>query len=271
MDAPIGAVPDGREPCGIRLIAYAGRYPAGMALFRLDGKRALVTGGSRGIGLAAAAQLRELGAEVIIAARDEATLRAAAQDIGARWVVADVSTLEGVQAAVDAAGPVDILVSNAGGPPPSLPSQVSGEAWQRGFETTFLSTVRLVDGVLPGMRERRWGRIIAITSLTVGRPSLNLPVSNAMRAAVTNHLKTLALEVAADGVTCNTVAPGYTATDRLKALHADPAQADALRARIPAHRFGEPGEVAAAITFLATTEAAYITGQEVLVDGGWGI
>ena len=121
------------------------------------------------------------------------------------------------------------------------------------------------------MRERRWGRIIAITSLTVGRPSLTLPVSNAMRAAVTNHLKTLSLEVAADGVTCNTVAPGYTATDRLKALHADPAQADALRARIPARRFGEPGEVAAAIAFLATEEAAYITGQEVLVDGGWGI
>ncbi|WP_295819474.1 SDR family oxidoreductase [uncultured Deinococcus sp.] len=242
-----------------------------MALFRLDGKRALVTGGSRGIGLAAAAHLRELGAEVTIAARDEATLRAAAQDIGVRWAVADVSTPEGVRAAVDAAGSVDILVSNAGGPPPSLPSQVGAEAWQRGFETTFLSTARLIDGVLPGMRERRWGRIIAITSLTVGRPSLTLPVSNAMRAAVTNHLKTLSLEVAADGVTCNTVAPGYTATDRLKALHADPAQADALRARIPARRFGEPGEVAAAIAFLATEEAAYITGQEVLVDGGWGI
>ncbi|MBB5374587.1 3-oxoacyl-[acyl-carrier protein] reductase [Deinococcus metalli] len=242
-----------------------------MTLFRLDGKRALVTGGSRGIGLAAATQLRDLGADVILAARDEPTLRAAAAGLGAAWAVADVSTPDGVQAALDAAGTVDILVSNAGGPPPSLPSRVSGDAWQRGFDTTFLSTVRLVDGVLPGMRERRWGRIIAITSLTVGRPSLNLPVSNAMRAAVTNHLRTLSLEVAQDGVTCNTVAPGYTSTDRLKALYADPADAEKLSVRIPARRFGHPEEVAAAISFLATNEAAYITGQEILVDGGWSI
>ncbi|WP_309571479.1 SDR family oxidoreductase [Deinococcus sp.] len=242
-----------------------------MTLFRLDGKRALVTGGSRGIGLAAALHLRELGADVTIAARDEATLRRAAEGTGLHWAVADVSTPGGVQAAVDATGRVDILVSNAGGPPPSFPSQVTDDGWQRGFETTFLSTTRLVDGVLTGMRERRWGRIIAITSLTVGRPALNLPVSNAMRAAVTNHLRTLSLEVAQDGVTCNTVAPGYTATDRLKALHATPADAEKLTARIPARRFGQPEEVAAAIAFLATTEAAYITGQEILVDGGWGI
>lgn len=242
-----------------------------MTLFRLDGKRALVTGGSKGIGLAAAQQLKELGAQVTIAARGEDALRSAAQELNVPWVVADVSTLGGVQAAVNAAGQLDILVSNAGGPAPSLPSVVSGEAWQKGFETTFLSTARLVDAVLPGMRERRWGRIIAITSLTVGRPALNLPVSNAMRAAVTNHLRTLALEVAADGITCNTVAPGYTATDRLKALHQNPADAEKLLSRIPARRFGTPQEVAAAIAFLATNEAAYITGQEILVDGGWGI
>lgn len=242
-----------------------------MSLFRLDGRRALITGGSKGIGLAAAGQLRELGAQVTIAARGEDALKAAAQGIGAQWVVADVGTLDGVQAAIDAAGEIDILVSNAGGPAPSLPSQVGAEAWQRGFETTFLSTVRLAEAVLGGMRGRGWGRIIAITSLTVGRPSLTLPVSNAMRAAVTNHLRTLALEVAADGVTCNTVAPGYTATDRLKALHQSPADAEKLTARIPARRFGQPQEVAAAIAFLATNEAAYITGQEILVDGGWSI
>lgn len=242
-----------------------------MTLFRLDGKRALVTGGSKGIGFAAARQLRELGAEVTLAARGEEALRQAADSIGAAWVVADVSTPEGVRVAVDAAGQPDILVSNAGGPPPSLPSEVSETAWEQGFQTTFLSTTRLVGAVLPGMRERRWGRIIAITSLTVGRPALNLPVSNALRAAVTNHLRTLALEVAADGVTCNTVAPGYTATERLQKLHADPAEADKLRSRIPARRFGEPGEVAAAIAFLATNEAGYINGQELLVDGGWSI
>ncbi|MBB5233627.1 SDR family oxidoreductase [Deinococcus budaensis] len=242
-----------------------------MTLFRLDGKRALVTGGSKGIGLAAATALAELGAEITLAARGEAALRDAARTLGARAVVADVGTLAGVQAAVEAAGEVDILVSNAGGPPPALPSEVDEEGWRRGFETTFLSTVRLAAAVLPGMRGRGWGRIIAVTSLTVGRPALTLPVSNAMRAAVTNHLRTLALEVAADGVTCNTVAPGYTATDRLQALHADPAEAARLRGRIPARRFGDPGEVGAAAAFLATREAGYITGQEVLVDGGWSI
>jgi len=242
-----------------------------MTLFRLDGRRALVTGGSKGIGLAAAQALAELGAEVTLAARGETALREAAERLGARWVVADVGTLEGVRAAVEAAGAVDILVSNAGGPPPSRPSEVSEEAWRQGFDVTFLSTVRLAGAVLPGMRGRGWGRIIAVTSLTVGRPALNLPVSNALRAAVTNHLRTLALEVAPDGVTCNTVAPGYTATDRLKALHADPAEAERLQARVPARRFGQPGEVGAAVAFLATPEAGYITGQEVLVDGGWSI
>ncbi|GGK12756.1 short-chain dehydrogenase [Deinococcus malanensis] len=242
-----------------------------MTLFRLEGRRALVTGASKGIGLAAAQQLTELGAEVTVAARHEDTLRPAAEAIGARWIVADVSTMEGVQAAVATAGDVDILVSNAGGPPPSLPSAVSEEAWDHGIQTTFMSTVRLASATLPGMRERGWGRIIAVTSLTVGRPALNLPVSNALRAAVTNHLRTLALEVAADGVTCNTVAPGYTATERLQKLHTDPAEAQKLQGRIPARRFGEPGEVAAAVAFLATQEAAYITGQELLVDGGWSI
>jgi 3-oxoacyl-[acyl-carrier protein] reductase len=242
-----------------------------MTLFRLDGKRALVTGGSRGIGLAAAHDLARLGARVTMAARHEQTLKAAADAIGARWVVADVSTPDGVAAALEAAGQIDILVSNAGGPPPGKPSEVSEEAWQAGYDTTFLSTVRLANGAGRDARQRRWGRIIAITSLTVGRPSPTLPVSNAMRAAVTNYLRTLALEVAADGVTCNTVAPGYTATDRLKALNTDPSDADRLTTRIPARRFGQPNEVAAAIAFLATPEAAYITGQELLVDGGWSI
>ncbi len=246
-------------------------YPRRMSLFQLNGKRALVTGGSRGIGLAAAHDLIRLGAQVTLTARSEDALRRAADAIGARWVVADVGTPDGVGAAVAAAGQVDILVSNAGGPPPAQPSAVTEEGWAQGFQTTFMSTARLATAVLPGMRERRWGRIIAVTSLTVGRPALNLPVSNAMRAAVTNHLRTLALEVAADGVTCNTVAPGYTATERLNALHADPADAERLKARIPARRFGEPNEVGAAVAFLATNEAAYITGQEILVDGGWSI
>lgn len=243
----------------------------GMTLFRLDGRRALVTGGSKGIGLAAAHDLIRMGAHVTVAARGEDALKRAADAIGARWVVADVSTPEGVEAAVAAAGDVDILVSNAGGPAAGLPSGVSEDAWAQGFQTTFMSTVRLANATVPGMRARGWGRVIAITSLTVGRPSPTLPVSNALRAGVTNYLRTLALEVAADGVTCNTVAPGYTATERLRQLHADPQDAQKLAARIPARRFGEPNEVAAAVAFLASREAAYMTGQELLVDGGWSI
>ena len=242
-----------------------------MGMFRIEGKRALVTGASRGIGFATAKALREMGAEVTIAARNAAELKAAAVRIGASWVPADVSHVDDVFRLVDRAGDVDILVSNAGGPPPGLPSAVTEDAWEAGFETTFMSTVRLVDGVLARMRSRGWGRIVAITSLTVRRPALTLPVSNAMRAAVTNHLRTLAMEVAADGVTCNTVAPGYTATERLKRLHTDAADAQRLMATIPARRFGEPEEVAAAVAFLATNEAAYITGQEILVDGGFTI
>ncbi|GGR65993.1 short-chain dehydrogenase [Deinococcus seoulensis] len=242
-----------------------------MTLFRLDGRRALVTGGSKGIGLAAAHDLIRMGAHVTVAARGEDALKRAADAIGARWVVADVSTPEGVEAAVAAAGDVDILVSNAGGPAAGLPSGVSEDAWAQGFQTTFMSTVRLANATVPGMRARGWGRVIAITSLTVGRPSPTLPVSNALRAGVTNYLRTLALEVAPDGVTCNTVAPGYTATERLRQLHADPQDAQKLAARIPARRFGEPNEVAAAVAFLASKEAAYITGQELLVDGGWSI
>ena len=242
-----------------------------MGMFRIEGKRALVTGASRGIGFATAKALRERGAEVTSAARNAAELKAAAVRIGASWVPADVSHVDDVFRLVDRAGDVDILVSNAGGPPPGLPSAVTEDAWGAGFETTFMSTVRLVDGVLAGMRSRGWGRIVAITSLTVRRPALTLPVSNAMRAAVTNHLRTLAMEVAADGVTCNTVAPGYTATERLKRLHTDAADAQRLMATIPARRFGEPEEVAAAVAFLATNEAAYITGQEILVDGGFTI
>ncbi|RTR26688.1 SDR family oxidoreductase [Deinococcus radiophilus] len=245
--------------------------PAQHVPFRLDGRRALVTGGSKGIGFAAAQLMRELGAEVTIAARTESDLQAAAGQIGAAWVAADVGTPEGVAAALEAAGAVDILVANAGGPPQALPSEVPEEAWEAGYQTNFLSTVRLAAGVLPGMQERGWGRIIAVTSMTVSHPVLRLPVSNAMRAAVTNHLRTLALEVAGNGVTCNTVAPGYTATERLQALHHDPAEAQRLAGSIPAGRFGEPREVAAAIAFLSTDEAAYITGQELLVDGGFNI
>ncbi|PYE56623.1 SDR family oxidoreductase [Deinococcus yavapaiensis] len=240
-------------------------------MFELSGKRALVTGASAGIGLATAEVLRELGADVVVAARSEEALREAAATLSASYVVADLSDARQIDRLLAEVGPVDILISNAGGPPTGLPSAVTDEAWQRGFELTFMSSVRLARGVLPSMRSRGWGRIIAITSLTVNRPLLGLPVSNALRAGVTNYYRSLALEVARDGVTVNTVAPGYTATQRLAEVFKSPEDEARTLQEIPAARLGTSREVASAVAFLASNEAAYITGQELLVDGGWGI
>lgn len=243
----------------------------------LEGKRALVTGASQGIGLAVAKGLAAEGVEVVLSARHPDTLAAAVAEIegsGGRAVgiPADVSRKGDVEAllarAREAVGAPDILVVNAGGPPAGTPTGLSEAAWAKAYELTLMSAVRLADGVLPAMRTARWGRILTVTSVSVKEPIPNLTLSNAFRAAVTGFAKTLSTEVAADGVTVNNVAPGYTATERLNELFEDASARGRLEASIPAKRFADPAEIAAAAVFLASVPAAYITGQTLVVDGG---
>lgn len=244
----------------------------------LEGRTALVTGASDGIGLAVAGTLAAEGAKVVINARGRERLEAAAAELRAaggtvRAVAADVSVAAEVEALVrdvrDVEGDPDVLIANAGGPPKGLPSTLSDEQWHQAYEVTLMSLVRLARAVLPAMRRRRWGRIVTITSLSVREPITDLTLSNAMRSGLTAYAKSLATEVAADGVTVNNVAPGYTATERLNELFADDAAKDDLVATIPARRLAEPSEIAAAAAFLASRPAAYVTGQTLLVDGGY--
>ncbi len=253
----------------------------------IQGKVALVAAASKGLGKAAAWALAREGAQVVIAARGEAALRQAAAEIaddtGARVVAvpADMSVAADIEAlfraACDAFGRVDILVNNAGGPRPGVFTDMSDDDWLQAVELNLLSAVRLTRLALPGMRARRWGRIINITSLSVKQPIPNLILSNAVRAGVVAMAKTLADQVAAEGITVNNVCPGYMLTDRVRQLSQAQAEAEGrpmeevLRrslADIPAGRIGQPEELAALIAFLASEPAAYLTGATIQVDGG---
>jgi 3-oxoacyl-[acyl-carrier protein] reductase len=243
----------------------------------IEGKIALVTGASRGIGLAASLGLAAEGARLVLSARNERVLAEAVERVrsaGGEAVaipadVADPQAAERLLAQVrERFGAPDILVVNAGGPPAGLPSALGEEQWAAGFQLTLMSAVRLAREALPAMRERGWGRIVNITSLSVKQPVPNLVLSNAFRAAVTGFAKTLATEVAADGVTVNNVGPGYTATDRLEELFVDEAAKRRLVESIPARRLGTPEEVASLVVYLASRQAAYLTGQTLVPDGG---
>lgn len=243
----------------------------------LNGKIALVTGASKGIGLAAAQALAAEGARVALVARSGDALDEAVRGIEsaggeALAVVGDVGRADEVERVVAEVrrrlGDPQVLVANAGGPRAGTPSGLDEQAWADAVQLTLMSTVRLVQATLPAMRRGRWGRIVTITSLSVREPLLNLTLSNALRAGVTGYIKTLSQEVAAEGITANNVAPGYTATARLAELFADAAAERALVETIPAKRLGTPEEIAAAVAFLASEPAAYVTGQTLLVDGG---
>lgn len=238
----------------------------------IAGRRAAVAASSKGLGFAAAAALVAEGAEVAVCSRHRDEIEAAAARIGPRVVpiVADVGTVAGatgfVEDAVAALGQVDILVANAGGPPPGDFATVDDvEAYARAFELNALSTIAMCRAAVPPMRRRGWGRVVAITSIAARQPIPNLILSNTARAGVTGFLKTLAREVARDGVTVNSVQPGLHATERIGALHGDSA---ALGATIPAGRIGEPADLGAVVAFLCSQAAGFVTGVALPVDGG---
>lgn len=254
----------------------------------LRGKVALVAAASKGLGRAVADELALEGARLVICARGRDALEAARGEIAERSraevhaVVADVSTTEGIdRVTAEAArryGRVDILVNNAGGPPSGPFDKHDWNVWQNAVDLTLRSTVELTRAVLPGMRERKWGRVLNITSIAVKQPVDGLILSNSIRAAVTGWARTLANEVARDGVTVNCVLPGYTRTERVEQLNAATASREGttleeiqrrIEAQIPMGRLAEPREFGALVAFLASERASYITAQSIAVDGGW--
>jgi 3-oxoacyl-[acyl-carrier protein] reductase len=240
----------------------------------LAGKVALVTGASKGIGRGVAELLAAEGAHVAVAARDEARTAAAAERAGGHPVVFDSDDLDAVPRVIAEVertlGPIDIYVANTGGPPAGDdPLGFSVEQWEAAHRTLVLSPMAFLERLLPGMRERGWGRVVAISSAAVREPIPRLQLSNAHRPGLIAAFKILAREAAADGVTLNSVLPGRIATDRVfgNAGSREAAEA-AARQEIPAERLGTVEELAAAVVFLCSGPASYITGTTLLVDGG---
>jgi 3-oxoacyl-[acyl-carrier protein] reductase len=241
----------------------------------IEGRTALVLGASRGIGRGIAGALAREGARVALSSRSEEALQAAAAEIDGevRAFPADTGDLERLRAlpgeVADALGPVEILVANTGGPPGGAALANSVEEWEAAFRSLVLAPRVLIEAVLPGMRVRRWGRIVNVASSSVREPIAGLTLSNANRMAALGLLETLADEVAGDGITVNTVATGMFATDRLADRHGSLEQAEsAARERIPAGRLGRPEEYGDLVAFLCSERAGYLTGAVIPLDGG---
>lgn len=254
----------------------------------IDGKTALVCGGSRGLGRAVAEEFAQEGCRVVICARDPERLRATTAEItqsvpgsDVSWVAADLAKpdepLRLVAEVAKLSGPVDILIANAGGPAAGAFDELTPEQWQQALDLSLMSVVRLCQAATPGMRARGWGRVIAITSISAKQPIVGLMLSNAARAGVHGFLKSLANEIAADGVTVNAVCPSHTRTDRLTELATglgartgapvEEVYADWAAAN-PTGRIGDPSELAAVVAFLASARASFVNGSAVAVDGG---
>ncbi len=241
----------------------------------IDGRVALVMGASAGIGRGIAAALAREGARVAIASRSAQKLGEAAEAIGpnAKAFVADAGDLErmaALPAEVEAAlGPVEILVANTGGPPMGGALDHDLPEWEEAYRTLVLGPKVLVDAVVPGMRDRGWGRIVNVGSSTTLEPIPHLNLSNAHRMAAVGYLKTLSRELAADGITVNTVATGKFATERLASFAGSMEQAEEIaRAEVPAGRLGSPAEYGDLVAFLCSERAAYLTGTVIPLDGG---
>lgn len=252
----------------------------------LVGKRALVVGSTRGLGNAIARTLCAEGAHVVLAGRDAERTEAAASAIegpgGTSTLLldlADRASLDRALAELGASGEtgIDILVNNSGGPPPGSVLAVSPESWRAQFETMVNAVFSLTGHLVPAMRSRGFGRVVTIVSSGVVQPIPNLGMSNALRASIIGYMKTLAAEVARDGVTVNAVLPGRVSTDRLAQLDEAAAQRtgrpieavrDSSRAEIPVGRYGHPEEFADVVAFLASERASYVTGSSIRIDGG---
>lgn len=251
-------------------------------------KAALVAASSQGLGRAVALELAREGASLVLCARGSAALEQTCGSIRSETgaevtgIVGDLTLPEDVerivQVGIERFGRIDILVTNVGGPPAGRFEALTREQWDEAHRLLLTSVLDLTRLVLPGMRERGWGRILNITSIASKQPVENLMLSNSLRAAVTGFAKSLANEVAADGVTVNNILPGYTLTDRLDDLIGFLAEKEGLspdevrnrwESEIPMRRLGDPKEFAALAAFLVSERASYITGSSIAVDGGW--
>lgn len=253
---------------------------------RLNEKVALVLGGGGGLGSAMALALGREGARVVVAGRSSETVSKSAEAIRAAggqalaltWDLADLDSIDAHISKIESEfGPVDILVNNTGGPPPTTASGQDITLWQTQFQAMVLSVIAITDRVLPGMKAKGWGRIITSTSSGVVSPIPNLGISNALRMTLVGWSKTLAREVGRDGITANIVLPGRVATDRIRFLDEQKAKREDRKvedvaaestAAIAVGRYGDPQEYADTVAFLASERASYITGSVIRIDGG---
>ena len=252
----------------------------------IKGRVALVMASSRGLGQAMAVSLAKEGVKVAVTGRNPEGLKKSVELIEAvggvaialNWDLSDHSLIDGLVSKVEQElGPMEILINNTGGPPPTSATGQDPALWQKSFNDMVLSLIAITDRVLPGMRERKWGRIITSTTSGAIAPIKNLAISNTLRAALQAWSKTLSSEVAADGVTVNIIMPGRVATERLRQLDEARAKRESIPYEevvksslrlIPTGRYGDPTEYGDAATFLASQNASYITGTVMRVDGG---